>query len=48
MSVVRWSAEIAETRIGFMLWGEIEGSSLGLDMWNILYAKKGGRVSRHF
>jgi hypothetical protein len=40
--------EIEETRIGFMLLGEIVWSSLALDMWNALYAKKGGRVSRHF
>ena len=40
--------EIEETRIGFMLLGEIEWSSWGLDMRNALYAKKGGRVSRQF
>jgi hypothetical protein len=40
--------EIEETRIGFMLWGEIERNSLGLNMWNVLYAKKGSMESRHF
>jgi hypothetical protein len=40
--------EIEEAEIGFMLWGEIEGSKLVLGMWDALFATKRRNVSRLF